>query len=137
LTCPPGKAVFDQQLAWALAREQHLVIICGHYEGVDERVRENLVTDAISIGDYVLTGGEIPAMVISDAIIRLLPGALGGDNAATEDSFSTGLLEYPQYTRPEAWEGHVVPPVLLSGNHEEIRLWRRREALAQNLRAST
>jgi tRNA (guanine37-N1)-methyltransferase len=132
LTCPQGK-VFDQQLAWELAQENHLVIVCGHYEGVDERIRETLVTDEISIGDFVLTGGEIPALVLADAIIRLLPGALGAEDAALDDSFSTGLLECPQYTRPEVWEGRRVPPVLLSGNHEEIRLWRRRESLARTL----
>ncbi|MGI6129818.1 MAG: tRNA (guanosine(37)-N1)-methyltransferase TrmD [bacterium] len=133
LTCPQGK-VFNQELAWELAKEKHLLIICGHYEGIDERVREVLVTDEISIGDYVLTGGEIPALVLADAVIRLLPGALGADDAAREDSFSTGLLEYPQYTRPKVWEGRVVPPVLLSGNHEQIRLWRRREALARTIK---
>jgi tRNA (guanine37-N1)-methyltransferase len=132
LTCPQGK-VFDQQLAWELAQENHLVIVCGHYEGVDERIRETLVTDEISIGDFVLTGGEIPALVLADAIIRLLPGTLGAEDAALDDSFSTGLLECPQYTRPEVWEGRRVPPVLLSGNHEEIRLWRRRESLARTL----
>lgn len=132
LTCPQGK-VFDQQLAWELAQENHLVIVCGHYEGVDERIRETLVADEISIGDFVLTGGEIPALVLADAIIRLLPGALGAEDAALDDSFSTGLLECPQYTRPEVWEGRRVPPVLLSGNHEEIRLWRRRESLARTL----
>lgn len=133
LTCPQGK-IFNQELAWELAQEKHLVIICGHYEGVDERVREVLVDDEISIGDYVLTGGEIPALVLADAVIRLLPGALGADDAAREDSFSMGLLEYPQYTRPEVWEGRRVPPVLLSGNHEQIRLWRRREALSRTIK---
>lgn len=132
LTSPQGR-LFTQSLAWELAREEHLIIICGHYEGVDERVREALVTDEISIGDFVLTGGEIPALAIADAVIRLLPGALGAAEGAAEDSFSDGLLEYPQYTRPEVWEGRWVPPVLLSGNHEEIRLWRRREALARTL----
>jgi tRNA (guanine37-N1)-methyltransferase len=133
LTCPQGK-VFNQELAWELAQEKHLVIICGHYEGIDERVRDAVVTDEVSIGDYVLTGGEIPALVLADAVIRLLPGALGAKDAAREDSFSTGLLEYPQYTRPEVWEGRGVPPVLLSGNHEQIRLWRRREALARTIK---
>ena len=133
LTCPQGR-VFNQQLAWELAKEPHLLILCGHYEGIDERVRQVLVTDEISIGDYVLTGGEIPALAMTDAIVRLLPGVLGAEDSAVEDSFSSGLLEYPQYTRPQTWEGHVVPPVLLSGNHEQIRLWRRREALARTLR---
>lgn len=132
LTSPQGR-LFNQDLAWELSREYHIIIICGHYEGVDERVREALVTDEISVGDFVLTGGEIPALLIADAVIRLLPGALGAEEGAAEDSFSTGLLEYPQYTRPEVWEGRWVPPVLLSGNHEEIRLWRRREALARTL----
>lgn len=132
LTSPQGR-LFNQALAWELSREEHIIIICGHYEGVDERVREALVTDEISVGDYVLTGGEIPALIIADAVIRLLPGALGAAEGAAEDSFSDGLLEYPQYTRPEVWEGRRVPPVLLSGNHEEIRLWRRREALARTL----
>ncbi|MDK2882156.1 MAG: tRNA (guanine37-N1)-methyltransferase [Bacillota bacterium] len=132
LTSPQGR-LFNQGLAWELSREDHIIIICGHYEGVDERVREALVTDEISVGDFVLTGGEIPALLIADAVIRLLPGALGAEEGAAEDSFSTGLLEYPQYTRPEVWEGRRVPPVLLSGNHEEIRLWRRREALARTL----
>ncbi|MDK2925875.1 MAG: tRNA (guanine37-N1)-methyltransferase [Bacillota bacterium] len=132
LTSPQGR-LFNQDLAWELSREDHIIIICGHYEGVDERVREALVTDEISVGDFVLTGGEIPALLIADAVIRLLPGALGAEEGAAEDSFSTGLLEYPQYTRPEVWEGRWVPPVLLSGNHEEIRLWRRREALARTL----
>lgn len=132
LTSPQGR-LFNQHLAWELSREDHIIIICGHYEGVDERVREALVTDEISVGDFVLTGGEIPALLIADAVIRLLPGALGAEEGAAEDSFSTGLLEYPQYTRPEVWEGRWVPPVLLSGNHEEIRLWRRREALARTL----
>ncbi|MDK2855127.1 MAG: tRNA (guanine37-N1)-methyltransferase [Bacillota bacterium] len=132
LTSPQGR-LFNQDLAWELSREDHIIIICGHYEGVDERVREALVTDEISVGDFVLTGGEIPALLIADAVVRLLPGALGAEEGAAEDSFSTGLLEYPQYTRPEVWEGRWVPPVLLSGNHEEIRLWRRREALARTL----
>ncbi|MDI3538132.1 MAG: tRNA (guanine37-N1)-methyltransferase [Bacillota bacterium] len=132
LTSPQGR-LFNQGLAWELSREDHIIIICGHYEGVDERVREALVTDEISVGDFVLTGGEIPALLIADAVIRLLPGALGAEEGAAEDSFSIGLLEYPQYTRPEVWEGRRVPPVLLSGNHEEIRLWRRREALARTL----
>lgn len=133
LTSPQGR-LFTQAMAWELAREEHIIIICGHYEGVDERVREALVTDEISVGDFVLTGGEIPALLIADAVIRLLPGALGAEEGAVEDSFSSGLLEYPQYTRPEVWEGRWVPPVLLSGNHEDIRLWRRREALARTLK---
>ncbi|NMA55008.1 MAG: tRNA (guanosine(37)-N1)-methyltransferase TrmD [Firmicutes bacterium] len=133
LTCPQGR-VFDQKLAWELAQEHHLVIVCGRYEGVDERIRETLITDEISIGNFVLTGGEIPALVLVDAVARLLPGALGAAGAAANDSFSTGLLEHPQYTRPEVWEGRRVPPVLLSGDHEAIRLWRRRESLARTLK---
>ncbi|HKM40240.1 MAG TPA: tRNA (guanosine(37)-N1)-methyltransferase TrmD [bacterium] len=133
LTCPQGK-VFQQGMAWELSQEPHLIVVCGHYEAIDERIRDTFITDEISIGDFVLTGGEIPAIAMADAIIRLLPGALGGEGAAEDDSFSNGLLEYPQYTRPEMWEGKQVPPVLLSGNHEHIRLWRRRESLARTLR---
>ncbi|MDN5346621.1 MAG: tRNA (guanine37-N1)-methyltransferase [Clostridia bacterium] len=128
LLTPQGER-FNQRLAGELAGQEHLILICGHYEGVDERVRQALVTREISIGDYVLTGGELPAMVIIDAIARLLPGVLGAPEGTAEDSFSWGLLEYPQYTRPRIFRGMEVPPVLLSGNHEEIRLWRRRQAL--------
>jgi tRNA (guanine37-N1)-methyltransferase len=116
-----------------LARESHLALICGHYEGVDERVREHLVDDEISIGDYVLTGGELPALVLVDAVARLIPGVLGKAESAEEESFRDGLLEYPQYTRPEEYRGWRVPEVLLSGHHAMIARWRRRESLRRTL----
>ena len=125
LLSPQGE-VFNQGKAWELSKEKQLLLICGHYEGVDERVREYLVTDEISVGDYVLTGGEIPAMLLIDAVVRLLPGVLGKYYSLQEASFTDNLLEYPHYTRPPEWQGMRVPPVLLSGHHEEIRLWRRR-----------
>ena len=125
---PQGKR-FDQETARVLAHQPHLILLCGRYEGVDERVRELFVDEEISIGDYVLTGGEVAAMVLIDAVSRLLPGVLGSDRSAEEDSFSNSLLEYPQYTRPFDFRGHCVPEVLLSGNHGEISMWRRREAL--------
>jgi len=128
LMCPQGEP-FTQRKAEELARENRLVFICGHYEGFDERIREHLATDEISIGDYVLTGGELPAMVVIDSVVRLLPGALGNENSSVTDSFSTGLLEYPQYTRPAEFRGWKVPDVLLSGHHEEIAKWRRQQAL--------
>lgn len=133
LMSPQGE-VFNQEMAGELAREQRLILICGHYEGVDERVRLALVTREISIGDYVLTGGELPAMVVIDAVTRLLPGVLGAPEGAWEDSFAMGLLEYPQYTRPRSFRGLEVPEVLLSGNHEQIRRWRRRQALERTWR---
>lgn len=132
LTTPQGKP-FSQPLAEELAREEELLIICGRYEGVDERVRELFVDDEISLGDFVLTGGEIAAMVIVDAVSRLIPGVLGSDESAAGDSFSDGLLEYPQYTRPPEFGGRGVPEVLLSGNHQEIAKWRRRLALQRTL----
>ncbi|RJQ27153.1 MAG: tRNA (guanosine(37)-N1)-methyltransferase TrmD [Peptococcaceae bacterium] len=132
LLCPQGRP-FKQMWASDLAREEHLVLICGHYEGIDERVREQLITDEISIGDYVLTGGELPAMVVVDAVARLVPGVLGDAVSPAEDSFSAGLLEYPHYTRPKNFCNHFVPDVLLSGHHEEIRRWRRRQALLRTL----
>ena len=125
---PQGRR-FTQQVARELARERHLLLICGRYEGVDERVHQYLVTDEISIGDYVLSGGEVPAMVLVEAITRLIPGVLGDPSATFEDSYADGLLEYPQYTRPPTFRGHVVPDVLLSGHHAKIVHWRRREAL--------
>ncbi len=128
LMTPAGR-VFDQALAWELAREEHLIFICGRYEGVDERVREAVVTDEISIGDYVLTGGELPALVVIDAVVRLIPGVLNQEGAAEEESFSTGLLEGPHYTRPREFRGMMVPGVLISGNHAAIARWRRKEAL--------
>lgn len=129
---PQGER-FNQEMARELAREKHLVLICGHYEGVDERVREHLVTREISIGDYVLTGGELPAMVVVDAVARLVPGVLGEAEAAEDDSFGRGLLEYPQYTRPRTYCGLGVPEVLLSGHHREIERWRCEEALLRTL----
>ena len=128
LLSPQGR-LFTQSVARELSKHPHLILICGHYEGVDERVRQFLVTDEISIGDYVLTGGEIPAMVIVDAVTRLIPGVLGDPGATFEDSHAEGLLEYPHYTRPQVFRGHSVPEVLLSGNHAEIVRWRRQEAL--------
>ncbi|WP_128894264.1 tRNA (guanosine(37)-N1)-methyltransferase TrmD [Longirhabdus pacifica] len=128
LMCPQGET-FTQQKAEQLAKEDHLIFICGHYEGYDERIREHLVTDELSIGDYVLTGGELPAMVVIDSVVRLLPGTLGNEQSAVTDSFSTGLLEYPHYTRPASYEGMDVPSVLLSGHHENIETWRKKEAL--------
>ncbi|MBU5673110.1 tRNA (guanosine(37)-N1)-methyltransferase TrmD [Paenibacillus brevis] len=128
LMCPQGET-FTQRKAEELAREEHLIFICGHYEGYDERIREHLVTDELSIGDYVLTGGELPAMVVIDSITRLLPGVLGNELSAVTDSFSTGLLEYPHYTRPVEFRGWKVPDILLSGHHANIEDWRRREAL--------
>lgn len=128
LLCPQGEP-YSQQKAEEFAKEEHLIFICGHYEGYDERIRTNLVTDEISIGDYVLTGGELGAMVIIDSVVRLLPGVLGNEDSAIEDSFSTGLLEHPHYTRPANFRGLKVPDVLLSGNHAHIEEWRRKEAL--------
>lgn len=128
LLSPVGER-FDQAKARELSGRDHLILLCGRYEGVDERVRELLCTRALSIGDYVLTGGELPAMVVIDAVTRLFPGALGAEEGAATDSFADGLLEYPQYTRPAQFEGRVVPEVLLSGHHEQIRRWRRKESL--------
>ncbi|ADU30780.1 tRNA (guanosine(37)-N1)-methyltransferase TrmD [Evansella cellulosilytica] len=128
LLCPQGER-YSQKKAEALANEEHLILICGHYEGYDERIREHLVTDEISIGDYVLTGGEIGAMVIADSVTRLLPGVLGNETSAVTDSYSTGLLEYPHYTRPSKFLDYEVPDVLLSGHHERIDKWRREQSL--------
>jgi tRNA (guanine37-N1)-methyltransferase len=128
LLTPQGR-VFTQKMAFDLAREPHLALLCGRYEGVDERVRQNLVTDEISIGDYVLTGGELPAMALMDAITRLIPGTLGDPDGALDDSHATGLLEYPHYTRPPEFRQWGVPEVLLSGNHAEINRWRREQSL--------
>lgn len=128
LLSPQGEP-YTQRKAEQLAKHSHLILICGHYEGFDERIRQNLATDEISIGDYVLTGGELPAMVIIDSVSRLVPGVLGNEHSAVEDSFSSGLLEYPQYTRPAEYRGWKVPEVLLSGNHQKIAEWRRQEAL--------
>lgn len=130
LTTPQGRK-FDQGCAAELSGAGHMVFICGHYEGVDERVREHLVTDEISIGDYVLTNGVVAAAVIIDAAVRLMPGVVGGEGAVEDDSFSRGLLEYPQYTRPADFRGMKVPDVLVSGNHGEIEKWRRQKAEAR------
>jgi tRNA (guanine37-N1)-methyltransferase len=128
LTSPQGR-LFDQQAAWELGKNERLAVICGRYEGVDERVRQLLVTDEISIGDYVLTGGELPALVLIDAVTRLVPGVLGDAGATLDDSHAGGLLEYPHYTRPPEFRGCAVPDVLLSGHHARVARWRRREAL--------
>jgi tRNA (guanine37-N1)-methyltransferase len=132
LMCPQGE-VFNHAKAKEFAEEEHLILICGHYEGYDERIREHLVTDEISLGDFVLTGGEIPAMAVIDAVVRLIPGVLGNATSAKNDSFAEGLLEYPHYTRPVEFRGWKVPDVLLSGNHAEIAKWRRRKALERTL----
>ena len=132
LLSPQGR-LFNQTIAFELATLDHIALICGRYESVDERIRQHLVTDSISIGDYVLTGGELPALVIIDAVTRLLPGVLGDPQAAADDSHATGLLEYPHYTRPPEFRGWQVPDVLLSGNHAEIARWRREEALRRTL----
>lgn len=128
LLSPQGRP-FTQEVAAGLAKEPHVILLCGRYEGVDERVRQHLVTDEISIGDYVLTGGELAAMVVVDAVTRLLPDVLGASGAADEDSFSTGLLEGPHYTRPETFRSWQVPEVLRSGHAARIERWRREEAL--------
>ena len=128
LMTPQGR-VFNQEIARGLAQEERVTLICGHYEGVDERVREHLMTDEISIGDYVLTGGELAAMVVVDAVSRLIPGVLGGSESIEEESHSGGLLEYPQYTRPPEFRGWRVPDVLLSGHHEQVARWRRKESI--------
>ena len=128
LLTPQGR-LFSQQIAQELSAYSHLIFICGHYEGVDERVRERLVTDEISIGDYVLSGGELAAMVVVDAVVRLLPGVLGSEASLVDDSHVAGLLEYPQYTRPVEYRGWSVPEVLLSGNHAQIAKWRREQAI--------
>ncbi len=127
LLTPQGKK-FNQEMAKELAKYKHLILICGHYEGVDERVRENLADEEISIGDYVLTGGELPAMVLADAVTRLIPGVLGDKNSLKCESFEGNLLEHPQYTRPANFQGMAVPAVLLSGDHSKIEVWRSREA---------
>jgi tRNA (guanine37-N1)-methyltransferase len=128
LMSPAGRRL-DQSLAADLSKESHLIVICGHYEGVDQRVIEHLVDLEVSIGDYVLTNGAIAAVVLIDAVVRLLPGVLGHEHSAIDDSFSTGLLEGPQYTRPAEFRGWKIPEVLLSGNHAEIAKWRKEQAL--------
>ena len=125
----PAAPRFCQADAERLSRYDRLVLVCGHYEGIDERVRDHLCDEALSVGDYVLTGGELPAMIVTDTIVRLIPGALGAEDAAELDSYSSGLLEYPQYTRPRTYREWEVPSVLLSGNHADIAKWRRQESL--------
>ena len=132
MMCPHGVPL-NQKISQSLSKENHLIIICGHYEGIDQRVHEQLVDLELSIGDYVLTGGELPAMVLMDSVIRLIPGVLGQQESIQEESFYQGLLEYPHYTRPAEYKGLAVPDVLLSGNHEEIRKWRKRESLKRTL----
>ncbi|PVE72941.1 tRNA (guanosine(37)-N1)-methyltransferase TrmD [Priestia megaterium] len=132
LLCPQGER-YTQVKAEELAAEEHLIFICGHYEGYDERIREQLVTDEISIGDYVLTGGELGAMVVIDSVVRLLPDVLGNNHSAVQDSHSTGLLEHPHYTRPADFRGLTVPEVLMSGNHKKIEQWRQKESLKRTL----
>jgi len=134
LLTSPGGMPFSQQLASGLATEGEVVILCGRYEGVDERVKELFSATEVSIGDYVMTGGEIAAMVMIDAVGRLVPGVLGSEDSADDDSFSNGLLEYPQYTRPPEYRGLKVPDTLLSGNHREIAKWRRMKSLEKTLR---
>ena len=124
----PQAKVFNQGMAMEMSDEEDIIFLCGHYEGVDERVLEKIVTDYISIGDYVLTGGELPALILMDAISRMVPGVLGNDESAKTESFDDGLLEYPQYSRPEEWMGKRVPDVLLSGHHANIEKWRRTQS---------
>ncbi len=125
----PQGQTFCQEMAKELAAEEDLILLCGHYEGIDERVLEEVVTDYVSIGDYVLTGGELPAMVMVDAIARLVPGVLHNSDSAVTETFGDGLLEYPQYSRPEVWRGRKVPEVLLSGDHAKVDEWRRTQSL--------
>jgi len=133
LLTPQGR-LFSQQIAEELSRYSHLILICGRYEGIDERVRQHLATDEISIGDYVLGGGELAAMVLVDTVVRLLPGVLGSEASARDDSHATGLLEYPHYTRPEVYRSWSVPEVLLSGNHSQIAKWRRQQSILRTLK---
>jgi tRNA (guanine37-N1)-methyltransferase len=132
LLSPQGERL-DQAVARRLSELRHLLLLCGHYEGFDERIRQHLATRELSIGDYVLTGGELPAMVVIDAVVRLRPGVLGSDASLEEESHSRGLLEYPHYTRPPSYRGWEVPPVLLSGNHAAIARWRREQSLRRTL----
>ena len=125
----PQGQVFAQGMAKEYAREEDLIFLCGHYEGVDERVLEEIVTDYVSIGDYVLTGGELPAMVMVDAISRMVPGVLTNEESGSTESLEGGLLEYPQYSRPEVWRGKAVPPILMSGHHANVEKWRREQSL--------
>lgn len=129
---PQGK-VFNQRMAEELAQEEELVFLCGHYEGIDERVLEEIVDEEVSIGDYVLTGGELPALVIMDAVARLVGGVLHNEDSAEFDSFHDNLLEYPQYSRPEVWRDKAVPPILMSGHHANVEKWRREQSLIRTL----
>lgn len=129
----PQGQVFDQKMAKEFAKEEELIFLCGHYEGVDERVLSEIVTDPVSAGDFVLTGGELPALMMIDAVSRLIPGVLGNDESSIGESFEDGLLEYPQYSRPEEWHDHRVPDVLLSGDHKKIESWRREQSLQRTL----
>lgn len=133
LLSPQGRTL-DQGLSGSLLKYNHLILVCGHYEGVDERVRDCVVDEEISIGDYVISNGSLAAMLLVDSVVRLIPGAVGDSRSVVEESFFNGLLDYPQYTRPRDYLGHEVPEVLLSGNHEEVRKWRRREALRKTRR---
>ncbi len=132
LLTPQGR-VFNQSVAVKLAQHARIALICGRYEGVDERIRRQIVTDEISVGDYVVTGGELPALILVDAVSRLLPGVLGDPDGATDDSHAAGLLEYPQYTRPPEFRGESVPDILLSGDHARINKWRREQSLLRTL----
>lgn len=132
LPSPQGRRL-DQALVRELSLERHLIILCGHYEGIDERVRDAVEAEEISIGDFIVSGGELPAMVITDAVARLVPGVVGDADSVAQDSFSEGLLDYPHYTRPPVYRGLGVPQVLLSGHHEAVRLWRRKEQLRRTL----
>ena len=125
----PQGPTFTQTMAKNYAKEKDLILLCGHYEGIDERVLEEIVTDYVSIGDYVLTGGELPAMVMVDAISRMVPGVLTNEDSGSTESFEGNLLEYPQYSRPEEWNGKKVPPILLSGDHKKVDEWRREQAI--------
>jgi tRNA (guanine37-N1)-methyltransferase len=133
LTSPDGEKL-SQEVARRLSAQEHVIVLCGRYEGVDERVGEHLATDVISIGDYVLSGGELPALVIVDAAARFVPGVVGDEASVAGDTFTAGLLDYPQYTRPAEFRGYTVPPVLMSGHHAEIERWRREQALARTRR---
>ena len=132
LLTPQGR-LLCHKIAQELSSKANLILICGHYEGVDERVRKHLATDEISIGEYVLSGGELAAMVVVDTVVRLLPGVLGSEQSSEEDSYAHGYLKYPQYTRPRTYRGWEVPPALLSGNHEEIAQWRHKQAIQRTL----
>ena len=131
----PQGDVFRQSMAEELAKEEDLIFLCGHYEGIDERVLEEIATDFVSIGDYVLTGGELPSMVMMDSIARMVPGVLSNQESGQFESFQGNLLEYPQYSRPEEWRGKIVPPVLLSGHHGNVDRWRRNQSILRTLRS--